>query len=112
MRKTAEGLQNLSQLKLFDSCVGAIDGLSIRIRCPKNVLNQARFYSGNKKCYCLNMQVVCDSNCLIIAVSVKHVGCKIVRVLGVELNSEIHVDIKHLYFDNNPKYLMNDVHYD
>jgi len=30
LRKTAAGFQNLSQVKLFDSCVGAIDGLSIR----------------------------------------------------------------------------------
>jgi hypothetical protein len=70
----AEGFKSRSERKVFEYCCGAIDGLAIKIKCPKKVLNQSHYYSGNKKFYCLNMQAVCDSNCLFKAVSLRHVG--------------------------------------
>ena len=46
-----------------------IDGLAIRCPSRTAVQNQARFYSGSKKKYCLNMQGVCDSHCRLISVT-------------------------------------------
>jgi hypothetical protein len=70
----ASGFKARSTHELFEYCCGAIDGLAIKIKCPSNVLNQSHYYSGSKKFYCLNMQAVCDSNCLFTAISMKHVG--------------------------------------
>jgi hypothetical protein len=70
----AEGFKGRSQCKVFEYCCGAIDGLAIKIKCPKKVLNQCHYYSGSKKFYCLNMQAVCDANCLFTGVSLRHVG--------------------------------------
>lgn len=72
--KYANDFKRRSTHEVFKHCCGAIDGIAIRIRCPKNVLNQGHYYSGNKKYYCVNMQAVCDANCLFTGVSVKHVG--------------------------------------
>ena len=65
-----------SSFDIFMYYTGAIDGLAISIRCPSRteVQNQARFYSGSKKKYCLNMQGVCDARCRFLAVTCKHVG--------------------------------------
>lgn len=74
----AEGFKNRSGHDIFKKCVGAIDGLAIKIQCPsKNeVLNQAQYYmySGSKKFYCINMQGVCDANCKFMVASCRHVG--------------------------------------
>ena len=48
---------------VFAHCVSAVDGLAIRVTCPKNEPNQRAFYSGHKKFYCLNLQAACDSSC-------------------------------------------------
>jgi hypothetical protein len=74
VQKMADDFNNRSEHGLFKYCCGAIDGLAIKIKCPKNVLNQSHYYSGSKKFSCLNMQAVCDANCLFTAVSLKHVG--------------------------------------
>jgi hypothetical protein len=61
---------------IFKKCVGAIDGLAIKIKCPRRneVINQSHYYSGSKKIYCMNMQAVCDSDCKFTLVSCRHVG--------------------------------------
>jgi hypothetical protein len=61
---------------LFKHCTGAIDGLAIRVaaRSKGEVQNLVRFYNGNKKSHCLNMQAVCDANHRFIAVCCKHTG--------------------------------------
>ena len=61
---------------VFDHCTGAIDGLSITIRCPsvEESKNQARFFSGRYKKHCMNVQAVCDADCKVIALTVKHCG--------------------------------------
>jgi hypothetical protein len=74
LRARADGYQSRSNHDLFKYCTGAIDGIAITIRAPRNVTDQKRFYSGNKKKYCLNMQGVCDSECRFIAMTCKHVG--------------------------------------
>ncbi|OYX01134.1 MAG: hypothetical protein B7Z15_19805, partial [Rhizobiales bacterium 32-66-8] len=52
---------------------GAIDGMAIKVEARKSK-NQTRFYNGNKKAHCLNMQAVCDANRKFIAVCCKHTG--------------------------------------
>jgi DDE superfamily endonuclease len=76
LQSRGEGFMERSSYDIFQYCTGAIDGLAIHIRCPSRleVVNQARFYSSNKKKYYLNMQGVCDSQCRFIAVTCKHVG--------------------------------------
>lgn len=54
-------------------CTGVIDGLCISIS-PRKVRNQTQYFSGGKQKFCVNMQGVCDSNGLFIAVTCKHVG--------------------------------------
>ena len=72
----ASGFQARSKHGLFEYCVGAIDGLAIHIRAPRETEthHQTRFFSGSKKKHCLNMQAVCDANMMFTAVSCMHVG--------------------------------------
>ena len=49
--------------EIFAHCVSCVDGLAVRISCPKEETNQRAYYSGHKKFYCLNLQAACDSNC-------------------------------------------------
>ena len=59
----AQGFAGMSSCSIFDDCVGAVDGLLMNIIVPgrKHTNNTRRFYSGNKKCYGMNLQAVCDS---------------------------------------------------
>lgn len=61
---------------LFEYCVGAIDGLAIRIAVPSRseTKNQTAFYSGSKKFYCVNLQGICDANREFVGVSCKCTG--------------------------------------
>lgn len=45
----AEGYQKRSDHDIFKKCVGAIDGIAIKIRCPRKseVMNQSHYYSGS-----------------------------------------------------------------
>lgn len=62
LKEVAGGFCKRSTHRMFEFCVGAIDGLAIQIRAPSkcDTKVQSRFWSGNKKMYCLNMQGVCD----------------------------------------------------
>jgi hypothetical protein len=64
-RTRADGFTERSTHDLFRYCTGAIDGLAVHIRAPSrdSVLNKSRFFSDNKKKYCMNMQGVCDAHC-------------------------------------------------
>jgi hypothetical protein len=77
LKKRANEFCEKSTHNIFEYCTGAIDGLAIQIIAPSKseCLDQARFFSGNKKMYCINMQGVCDANCNFIAITCKHVGC-------------------------------------
>lgn len=56
----ASEFEKLSTNHIFQWCNGAVDGIAITIKTPRKneVRNQNRFYSGNKKSHCLNLQVV------------------------------------------------------
>jgi hypothetical protein len=49
---------------VFQGCVGAIDGWLVNIRCParKSEQNIRSFFSGQYKCFGLNVQAMCDGN--------------------------------------------------
>jgi hypothetical protein len=76
LQTTAAGFEARSTHGLFEHCVGAIDGLFIRIDAPtkKESPNGRGFYSGNKKGFGVNVQAVCDANCKVIAFCCKHSG--------------------------------------
>jgi hypothetical protein len=74
LQERAARFKEKSDFGLMECATGAIDGLTFEIICPKNVLNQTMYFSGGKQMYCVNMQAVCDSNGLFLAVSCKHVG--------------------------------------
>ena len=43
----------------FEGCIGAIDGLAIRITCPSNVKDPSNYFC-RKNFYALNVQAICD----------------------------------------------------
>jgi hypothetical protein len=47
--------------EIFAHCVSCVDGLAVRISCPKEETNQKAYYSGHKKFYCINLQAACDA---------------------------------------------------
>lgn len=59
LEQRASQFESRSGHNLFQWCTGAIDGIAIKIKAPPcdEVQNQNRFYSGNKKAHCLNLQV-------------------------------------------------------
>jgi hypothetical protein len=73
-RRANEFASRSTHPELFEYATAAIDGLCITIRCPKDVANQTKYYSGSKKKYCMNMQGVCDANCRFLLVTCCHVG--------------------------------------
>lgn len=75
LQRIAAGFQARSTSGLFRFCVGAIDGLLIRIRAPskEDTTNQKRFFS-RKGFFGLNMQAVCDADAVITAFSLKTCG--------------------------------------
>jgi hypothetical protein len=55
--------------KIFRHCVEAIDGLLIRMNCPRYEADQRNFYSGHKLEYGLNLQASCDAQCKFVNAS-------------------------------------------
>ena len=55
----------------FSGCVGAIDGLFIRVtaRSKSEVTNPRSFYNGHKHGFGVNLQVICDAYCRVIGAS-------------------------------------------
>jgi hypothetical protein len=54
---------------IFQHCVEAIDGLLIRVQCPKYESDQRNFFSGHKMEYGLNLQASCDAQCRFVNAS-------------------------------------------
>ena len=76
LSENARGFRALSTSGFLDYCVGAIDGLFIRIKAPsqRESPNTKRFYSGHKCSYGLNLQAVCDHRLRILAASMNTPG--------------------------------------
>jgi hypothetical protein len=58
---------------VFEHCVGVIDGLAIRIRCPRFAANPHSYFN-RKGYYSMNLQAVCDANLVIRCYSLRTVG--------------------------------------
>ncbi|CAM9455838.1 unnamed protein product [Discosporangium mesarthrocarpum] len=65
----AAGFRARSRQGIMDRCVGAVEGLLIRIHKPrvKEHPAPARFYSGHKKGFGLNLQAICDARYIFTA---------------------------------------------
>ena len=74
-----------SQPRIFQHCVEAIDGLLIRIQCPKKELDQRNYFSGHKLDYGLNLQASCDANCRFVNASLCCPGIYLSVVCDVSL---------------------------
>jgi hypothetical protein len=61
LRELANGFSSVSSagIKVFDGCVGAIDGWLVQITKP-HVPNSGDYYSGHYSCYGLNVIAICD----------------------------------------------------
>jgi DDE superfamily endonuclease len=61
LRQIANGFSSVSSAgsKIFDGCVGAIDGWLVEITKPQ-VPNSGDYYSGHYSCFGLNVIAVCD----------------------------------------------------
>ncbi|KAL7527497.1 hypothetical protein ACHAWF_002201 [Thalassiosira exigua] len=57
----------------FEGCIGAIDGIAIRIRCPSNVSDPCNYFC-RKNFYALNVQAICDRQKRILWISPGHQG--------------------------------------
>ena len=60
----------------FSGCIGAIDGIAIRIRCPtkKDGVHDPGNYFCRKNFYALNVQAICDRQKRILWISPNHKG--------------------------------------
>ena len=58
---------------VFEGCIGAIDGVAIKIRKPKFVMNPVHYYN-RKGFFSINMQCVCDADMIITFFSLKTCG--------------------------------------
>ncbi len=68
--------QRCSVPDVFAKVVGAVDGLFVRItgRSQNEHPNPRGFYSGHKKGYGINLQVVCDAFCRVLGASFQCTG--------------------------------------
>jgi len=89
---------------VFIGCIGAIDGLAIRIKCPSNERDPGNYFS-RKNFYALNVQAICDRQKRILWISPGHKGAthdsvawKETKLLDL-LNKELYdVLKKHGFF--------------
>lgn len=58
---------------IMHGCIGAIDGIAIKIVRPTEVPNPARYYC-RKGFYALNVQAICDSDCRFLWVAARNPG--------------------------------------
>ncbi|CAM9724020.1 unnamed protein product, partial [Hapterophycus canaliculatus] len=70
--KVAAGFREKSPKFIIRRCLGAVDGVTIKMKKPgkREHVCPDRFFSGHKKCVGLNMQAICDSNFVFTAVSI------------------------------------------
>jgi hypothetical protein len=70
LNETASGFASRSTHLVFLKCVGALDGLLVKIVEPSNVTNQRDYFSGHYQHMGINIQAMCDSKCRFIYVAV------------------------------------------
>ena len=70
VEEAANALTEISSHDNVKGCVGALDGLLVKIRTPacKKVGHVKAFHSGHCGAHSVNVQAICDSNCKFAAV--------------------------------------------
>eukprot|EP00804_Cyclotella_cryptica_P005025 CCRYP_020357-RA/>CCRYP_020357-RA protein AED:0.12 eAED:0.12 QI:0/0/0/1/1/1/2/0/362 len=58
---------------VFNGCIGAIDGLAVRIKCPTEVRDPGNYFC-HKNFYALNVQAICDREKRCLWISPGHQG--------------------------------------
>ena len=61
LRPVALAFQAKSENNVFTKCVGAMDGMLVKITQPKFVANPRCYFSGHYECFGVNIQAVCDA---------------------------------------------------
>ncbi|CAM9563148.1 unnamed protein product, partial [Hapterophycus canaliculatus] len=76
LQKTADGFRARSTEDVIKRCVGAADGLIVRILKPSKSEHACpeRFYSGHKKTVGVNLQATCDANYIFTGASMNSPG--------------------------------------
>jgi hypothetical protein len=66
--KASCGFAEISSHSVIEGCVGALDGMLLRILTPRRseTGNVKAYFSGHYQDYGINVQAVCDSNCRFI----------------------------------------------
>jgi len=64
---------SVDSIGCFMGCIGAIDGLATRIKCPSNVTDFGNYFC-RKNFYALNVQAICDRKERILWISPGHQG--------------------------------------
>ncbi|CAM9469835.1 unnamed protein product, partial [Chrysoparadoxa australica] len=72
----ARGFKARSSNGVMDKCIGAVDGMLVRIRVPtlKDTPTPVRYYSGHKKFCGINLQAICDHNCRFLGMDMREPG--------------------------------------
>jgi DDE superfamily endonuclease len=75
-RNAAWGFKSVSTHKLFDGCVGAVDGYFLETTTPREYEcgNVKAFFSGHYGRYGVNVQAACDHRCRFISVAIQSPG--------------------------------------
>jgi hypothetical protein len=75
LRQISDGFASFSN-GIFEGIIGALDGIAIRITCPKESegIRNAGSYWTRKQFYALNVQAICDSKKRFTWVSTGHQG--------------------------------------
>lgn len=68
--EAAKGFEDRSTFCVFVKCVGALDGLLVKIFQPTNVSNPRDYFSGHYQTMGVNVQGMCDSKCRFIYVAI------------------------------------------
>lgn len=78
LQEVEAGFRSLSSGQVIRGCVGAIDGIHIKIQRPSrerdNVQNAKKYHVSRKNCYAWNVQAVCDYRRRFLFADVRYPG--------------------------------------
>jgi hypothetical protein len=87
LNEAAESFKARSTHFFFLKCVGALDGLLVKIIQPGNVENPRDYFSGHYQSMGVNVQAMCDSNCSFIYLAIGGPGKLYQRLFTTNLAS-------------------------
>lgn len=100
--KLAGGFQSLSKKGAIVNCVGAVDGYLLSIQAPskRSVSNARSYFSGHYSKFGVNIQAMCDSNCIFTYFAVSAPGATNDRVA---IREQIAGKSLHDFIENLPE---------